>query len=872
MLINKAYQSLSQSIDPVELRAPVDYLPSRLSRFIAQNNLDEIKIIVQLLKNENDWGWQHDRDSLVNNAVRDLIIAGNIEMVRYFIKQGFKVDARVYPQGQKSGRVYPLIYFAVNANDLKMVALLVENGAEIKPLKKGDDNAIKTAVKNNQTAIAQYLLVKGADANANVGSYFSPKSLIGIAAKHQNRRLIHSLVVHGADVSRALHLCNKRFLNEIKPLKNRLAHHYSDENRMQIGKYTKDKIAIEIEHKEFDTKRQELVGKLEKIEQVYNGKIKLILDFSIGTNIADTLGDKTHDFIKGLDISNFNFIGVSFEGKPATAEMLKKHGCKGVENALFTIADLEKIDDENREKDILNQLQVMFEQRGELIEDGGIINLLPLDVAVNENDLNAIDARLKADANPNRANPPLIVVAAEKGFLKAVKRLLQTKTIDDKAIVSAIAAAKKAQHDDIATLLLDNTDINSVDEKGNTLLHLAARDGNFKRVVDLIEKGASVNCQNNFGQTPLLLAIHEHEIPWSDDEIDNINVKNANGIKLLNYLLDNGADSNLYKYTSPLAQAVEKTNPDALALLIDKVDKKEVKEKSWQDESKLVPWYVPLVFSALKQEKSIELLTILKAYGASFRKLNEHGESMLYNAFYQIPSSEHDLSDDKKEILEDFQKIFLLIQFLVDNGADFSIKNESGDTPLHLLIEDKDLSYLGETYIEILEYFIAHGVDTVIENRHGATALYLAAEKGNIDAVKLLHEKGAEINTAVQSSGRTPLHIAAYRGNPKTCTLLVELGADETLRDEKGLTPPELALSAMHRDIKVFNFRENKEQPESKQKYIDARSAIANAVIKRKVQRELLRQRETLQQMQNIKTEQIAYAPVKSAASLSASL
>ncbi|APR97871.1 ankyrin repeat domain-containing protein [Wolbachia endosymbiont of Folsomia candida] len=53
--------------------------------------------------------------------------------------------------------------------------------------------------------------------------------------------------------------------------------------------------------------------------------------------------------------------------------------------------------------------------------------------------------------------------------------------------------------------LLKNSfeDINSKDENGNTILHLAAQFSSYKTVKLLIEKGANINIENNEGEVPL---------------------------------------------------------------------------------------------------------------------------------------------------------------------------------------------------------------------------------------------------------------------------------------------------------------------------------------------------------------------------------
>ena len=71
------------------------------------------------------------------------------------------------------------------------------------------------------------------------------------------------------------------------------------------------------------------------------------------------------------------------------------------------------------------------------------------------------------------------------------------------------------------------------------------------------------------------------------------------------------------------------------------------------------------------------------------------------------------------------------------------------------------------------------GCDVNRANADGATPVYIAAQKGQVEAIRVLHELGGDVNRA-EASGVTPVCIAAYMGRAEAIRVLHELGADYT--------------------------------------------------------------------------------------------
>lgn len=93
------------------------------------------------------------------------------------------------------------------------------------------------------------------------------------------------------------------------------------------------------------------------------------------------------------------------------------------------------------------------------------------------------------------------------------------------------------------------------------------------------------------------------------------------------------------------------------------------------------------------------------------------------------------------------------------------------------------------------ELIQTHRFDIESRDDAGHTALHIAAYQGSNKMVKyLLTEAGADLN-AIDEEGRTPLFSGAYDSNLRTLKFLSESGADLSVKDKKGVSVLDYALS-----------------------------------------------------------------------------
>uniref|UniRef100_A0A8U8C894 Uncharacterized protein n=1 Tax=Geospiza parvula TaxID=87175 RepID=A0A8U8C894_GEOPR len=188
------------------------------------------------------------------------------------------------------------------------------------------------------------------------------------------------------------------------------------------------------------------------------------------------------------------------------------------------------------------------------------------------------------------------------------------------------------------------------------------------------------------------------------------------------------------------------------------------------------------------------------------------------------PSEEEPLKESR------LKEAFFCLEFLLDNGADPSLRDKQGYTAVHYAAaygNRQNLELLLEMSFNCLEdvestvpvsplHLAAYNghcealkalaetlVNLDVRDHKGRTALYLATERGASECVQVLTSHGASALVKERKRKWTPLHAAAANGNTDSLHLLIDSGerADITdVMDIHGQTPLMLAIMNGHVD------------------------------------------------------------------------
>ena len=110
-------------------------------------------------------------------------------------------------------------------------------------------------------------------------------------------------------------------------------------------------------------------------------------------------------------------------------------------------------------------------------------------------------------------------------------------------------------------------------------------------------------------------------------------------------------------------------------------------------------------------------------------------------------------------------------------------------------------SAVEEGNIKKVASLLGAGIEPNSKDKYDNTALHYASKKGHSEIVKLLLEKGANVNAQDNDIGYTVLHRASMAGHLEVAKLLLDKGANINAQDIFSETALHLATVSGHLEV-----------------------------------------------------------------------
>ena len=298
-------------------------------------------------------------------------------------------------------------------------------------------------------------------------------------------------------------------------------------------------------------------------------------------------------------------------------------------------------------------------------------------------------------------------------------------------------------------------------------LSLAAICGNNELTMLLIKFGARIDHSDNRGRTALHFAVGHDNVTWCYDLRHMEATKSGPDMSTTELLLSAGADVNAMDNTgvSPLYLACDGGKTEFVKLLLSHGANPNI----------VTADKYPL--HAACRGQYYDAVTVLLEYNADVAVRDGRGKTALH---FTVESDTHHSTDSDTGNV--------LVQLLLDRGANINSVSENGETPFYIACSRG----LMPTVKKMLQYGAK-----VDGNSGKKLPLHVACRNKHVSVVRLLLTNGANPNVQEEDDKdrywrpkrlQLPLHIAADGGNSELVELLLKHDAIIDVADSDGNT------------------------------------------------------------------------------------
>ncbi|OAL24496.1 hypothetical protein AYO22_05285 [Fonsecaea multimorphosa] len=699
---------------------------------------------------------------------------GLVEIARDLLVGSVNLNARAYEN-------FTPLHMAAERGHTQMVSLLLQAGAEVSPRTFEEETPLHIAAGAGHHSVVQVLIDAGADCNDCMPS--GRLSPLHVALEYGHIDVARVLIENGADVSQ------KHVYTERTPLIQAVEHGHealvllllnngADISAAQKGGLTalhaaarsgQDRLVEMLISRGSDVSIQGEGGETALHYAArfgYDRLVEMLILRGIDISIQDKEGKTAlHHAAENGDDSVVEMLisgGIDISTQDKEGQTALHHAAENGDDSVVEMLISRGIDISIKDKEGKTALHHAAENG-----DDSVVEML-------------ISRGIDISIQDKEGKTALHYVAGwgQAGLAQLLLKSEANPLTEDNEGTTAIHEAAMHKQEEVLKLLLEHVGKGNETERwlATTRLREAVDQAKKGEVRSLLEKGADPNFWENSWVSLLHLAIVREDADVLQLLLTNqanVSVKDYCGRTALHWaafrnydvgvrlLLEHGADTQAtddYGIT-PLHFAAAYGSASVVKRLLDNgsllnaKDKKEQTALAWFFRPDLLSWNPHMI-------RKNDLL----------------------------PEEEREDEEQRARRYPD------ILDLLIEKGADLNEPLPTWNTILLLAAE----SWPRFARVPLIQRALEAGADVAEQNEDGKSALYLAAVGGDVEAVRLLLEHGADPNQRNKRNkfgpgdhdehGTTALHEAAQRGNVEMARLLIEAGADAEAADEDGNT------------------------------------------------------------------------------------
>ena len=288
-----------------------------------------------------------------------------------------------------------------------------------------------------------------------------------------------------------------------------------------------------------------------------------------------------------------------------------------------------------------------------------------------------------------------------------------------------IRAVRTGGTETVADLLDRGVPIDTKDDEGKSLLHLAAWGGHVTTMRLLIRRGCDVGSVDSTGLTPLHWAAAMGQT------------------KAVRELIRMGAMKSVVAGNcgTPIHQAALKGHVETVEAMLEEGCPIDAVNSDGAS-----------VLHAAARNCQIKVMRVFVDRGCDVNAAKVNGFTPLHSA----------AAHGRTEAVHELIKL----------GAIKSVVASNYGTPLHQAALNG--------HVETVEAMLVRGCPIDMVSSGGATVLHSAAQRGHVEVMRVLVSRGCDVN-AEKANGCTPLHSAAGRGRTEAVRELIRPGATKSV-------------------------------------------------------------------------------------------